>query len=321
MDFNNLDNLFARPERGTGGDQRKVASICGKDEAMSNAASRMTRKVLARAGMCLLGTVGLMATTGDAKPRSLPIVIRGIPSTAPALDELKLAYLANFSNGSLDAAVDKLGAGALQYGPFNVPNGNPVIEPRPGEIFLSVFRPVGLDPDTIPASGVWATPVNFGPGTVSRIRATFIAPVGPIPSGGFAIGVNGKTGDENDLAADTRIGATVNVRPDFLVRFGAPFGAAAPARVVLPEDVKAAMFSTTGPQPFTIELTVDRKEGTGLAKLMVIDQVFEVPFVLSTFPANSGPAITAVGPGIAVNSNAPGQTASVRVREFRIYAE
>jgi hypothetical protein len=27
-----------------------------------------------------------------------------------------------------------------------------------------------------------------------------------------------------------------------------------------------------------------------------------------------------VGPGIAVNSNAPGQTASVHIRDFRIYA-
>lgn len=286
---------------------------------MSNLTSRMTRKVLARAGICLLGTAGLMATAGDAKPGSLPIVIRGIPSTAPASDEFRLAYLANFSNGSLDASLDKLGAGALQFGPFDVPNSNPTIERRPGEILVSVFRPVGLDPDTIPASGMWATPVDFGQGTVSRYRATFIGPVGPIPSGGFAIGVNGKTGSKDDLATDTRIAATVNVRPDFLVRFGVPFGAAAPARVVLPQDVKEAMFSTTDPQPFTIELTVDRKEGKGLAKLTVIDQVFEVPFILSTFPADSGPAITAVGPGVAVNSNAPGQTASVRVRDFRIY--
>jgi hypothetical protein len=27
-----------------------------------------------------------------------------------------------------------------------------------------------------------------------------------------------------------------------------------------------------------------------------------------------------VGPGVAVNANAPGQTASVQVRDFRIYA-
>lgn len=290
-----------------------------RSAVMSSRTVQLIQKVLARAGVCTAVFTLALATHADAKPGFNPVIIRGIPSTAPASNELQLAYLANFSKGTLDAALDKLAAGALQFGPFDVPNSNPTIERRPGEIFVSVFRPVGLDPDTIPASGVWATPVNFGQGTVSRYRATFIGPVGPIPSGGFAIGVNGKTGNKDDLATDTRISATVNVRPDFLVRFGVPFGSAQPARVVLPQDVKEAMFSPTDPQPFTIELTVDRKEGKGLAKLMVIDQVFEVPFILSTFPANSGPAITAVGPGVAVNSNAPGQTASVRVREFRIY--
>jgi hypothetical protein len=162
--------------------------------------------------------------------------------------------------------------------------------------------------------------VDFSPGSVSRISATFIAPTGPLPGGGFAIGVNAKTGNQDDLSTDTRIAVTVNVRPDFLVRFGVPFGSAEPARVVLPQAVKDAMFSTTDPQPFTIELTVDRVQGTGMAKLMVIDQVFSVPFVLSEFLKDGGPAITAVGPGLAVNSNAPGQTASVRVRDFRIYA-
>ena len=47
--------------------------------------------------------------------------------------------------------------------------------------------------------------------------------------------------------------------------------------------------------------------------------MFTLPFVLSDFLANGGPAITAVGPGIAVNSNGAGQTASVHVRDFRIY--
>jgi len=91
--------------------------------------------------------------------------------------------------------------------------------------------------------------------------------------------------------------------------------------VVLPQAVKDAIFSPTDPQPFTIELTIDRKEGKGIAKLTVVDQVFSVPFVLSDFRADGGSAITAVGPGIAVNPSAPGKTASVHVREFRIYAD
>jgi hypothetical protein len=90
--------------------------------------------------------------------------------------------------------------------------------------------------------------------------------------------------------------------------------------VVLPDAVKEAIFSSTDPAPFTVELTVDRKNGTATGKLTVGDQIFTVPFIPSDFLANSGPVITAAGPGIAVNSNGPGQTASVHVRDFRIYA-
>ena len=42
--------------------------------------------------------------------------------------------------------------------------------------------------------------------------------------------INAKTGNQDDLSTDTRIAVTVNVRPDFVVRFGAAFGATEPAR-------------------------------------------------------------------------------------------
>ena len=288
---------------------------------MSNT-SKATRKLFMRAGIGLLGTAAMMlpsATPAGAEP-GLPEVIRGIPSsTSTASTELQLAYQASFPNGSLDSSLDKLGIGPMLPGDAGIANSNPTIEKRPGEIFLSISRPVDLSADLTPAMGLWATPVEFGPGSVSRYSSTFIAPKGPLPGGGFAIGMNAKTGNQNDLTTDTRIAVTVNVRPDFVVRFGVPFGAAEPARLPLPQDVKDAMFSTTDPQPFTIELTVDRVLGKGMAKLMVIDQVFSVPFDLSDFLKDGGPAITSVGPGLAVNPNAPGQTASVRVRDFRIY--
>ena len=283
--------------------------------------SKATQKLFARVGMCLLGTAAVtmsLVPPVGAEPR-LPEVIRGIPSTAPASTELQLAYQASFPNGSLDSSVDRLGIGPMQTGDTGIAGSNPTIEKRPGEIFISITRPVDLSPDSIPAMGVWATPVDFGPGSVSRIRATYIAPVGPLPGGGFAIGINAKTGNEDDLSTDTRIAVTINVRPGFVVRLNVPFGAAAPTAMVLPQAVKDAMFSASDPEPFTLELTMDRKEGTGTAKLTVADQVFSLPFVLSEFLADGGPAITAVGPGLAVNANAPGQTASVHVRDFRIY--
>jgi hypothetical protein len=282
---------------------------------------KVTRKVGGTVGMCLLGTAALMlpaAAAVDAKPGFHPVIIRGTGTPAPA--ELNLAYLASFANGSLAPSVDKLGAGPMFPSDPLIPDSNPTVSFAPGEAVLSIHRPVGLSPDDIPAESLFA-PVNFGPGSIVRIKATFIAPVGPYATtGGFAIGLGGRTGGTDYLLAETRVFATVNFRPNQLVRLQVPFGAVESTNMILPQDVKDAIFSTTDPQPFTIELTIDRKEGMGKVKLMVIDQVFTLPsFHLEDFLADGGPTITNVGPGIAVNSNGPGQTASVHVREFRIY--
>jgi hypothetical protein len=288
---------------------------------MSGRTFRKPHKAFSRVGMCLLGTAGLLVTlptASDALSGWNPVVIRGAGPSSSA--ELPLAYQATFANSSFDPSIDKLNAGAMVPGDPLIPDTNPTTSFAPGEAVVSVHRPVDLSPDAFPAESLWATPVNFGPGSVVRLRATYRAPVGPLPGGGFAIGIVARTGGKDDLPTETGIAVTVNVRPGFLVRFGAANGNVDPARVVLPDDVKNAIFSTTDPQPFTIDLTIDRIHGTATAKLMVIDQVFTVPFVLSDFLANSGPVITAVGPGIAVNSNAPGGTASVHVRDFRIYA-
>lgn len=288
---------------------------------MSNRAIRVTRKVFARIGIYLLGSAALMlplAAAADSKP--LPEIIRGIPSTAPTSTELRLAYLATFPNGTLAPAVDKLHLGPMMPGDPLIPDSDPTVSALGGEVLVSIHRPLGLSPDDIPSESIFARPVEFGPGSIVRIQTTFIAPVGPYATtGGFAIGLGARTGGKDDLSTETRVFATVNVRPNQLVRFQIPFGAVEPTNMVLPQAVKDAIFSTTDPQPFTIELTIDRKAGTGTAKLTAVDQVFSLDFTLADFRADDGPVITAVGPGIAVNANGPGQTASVHIREFRIF--
>jgi len=285
---------------------------------MSTRSIKVTQKALTRATTCLLATAALMlppATPANAEPGFHPTIIRGTGRPA----ELQLAYQATFANGSLEPSLDKLNAGAMVPGDPLIPDTNPTLTFAPGEAVVSVHRPLGLSDDAFPAESLFATPLNFGPGSVVRLRATYRAPVGPLPGGGFAIGLVARTGGKDDLPTETLVAVTVNVRPGFLVRFGAANGNVDPARVVLPDDVKNAIFSSTDPQPFTIDLTVDRVHGKAIGKLTVIDQVFTVPFDLSDFLADSGPVITAAGPGIAVNSNAPGGTASVHIRDFRIY--
>lgn len=284
---------------------------------MARRTIRMTPKLLARIGISLVCTT-LVPPLTTAAQAELPEIIRGIPGST-SVTEQPLAYLATFPNGTLQPSIDRLEAGAMQPGDTLIPNSNPTFAPLQGEYRVGITRPVDLSPDLVSAASLWATPINFGPGSILRLRATFIAPVGPLPGGGFAIGLVAKVGNKDDIQGEANIGVTVNVRPDFLVRFGASVGSAAPARVVLPDAVSEAIFSSTDPAPFTVELTVDRKNGTATGKLTVGDQIFTVPFVPSFFLANSGPVITAAGPGIAVNSNGPGQTASVHVRDFRIY--
>ena len=307
MNFSNLGSLV----RGRPVTERKTA--------VSN---RTVQRVFSRFGRCLLGTAVIMlpaATPTYAEPGFHPVIIRGTGREDPV--NLTLAYLASFPNGSLDPSVDKLNAGAMILGDTLVPGSNPTSTAPPGELLIGITRPVDLSPDEIVAQSVWATQLNFGPGSVSRIRATFIAPDGPYATtGGFAMGLVAKTGGKDDLASEPRIAVTVNVRPNQLVRLNVPFGSVETRNMVLPQAVKDAIFSTTDPQPFTIELTIDRKAGTGTVKLMVIDQVFSLSFTLADFLADGGPVISAMGPGIAVNANGPGQTASVHVREFRIYA-
>ena len=170
--------------------------------------SRVTHKAFVRAGICLLGSAAFvlpLATAAYAEP----VVIRGIPGTAPPSNELPLAYLATFPNGSLEASLDKLNAGPMFPSDPLIPDSNPTVSAAPGGIVVSIHRPIGISPDEIPAESVFA-PVNFGPGSVVRLRATFIAPVGPYATtGGFAIGVGARIGGRDDLPLEPRVFVTV----------------------------------------------------------------------------------------------------------------
>jgi hypothetical protein len=98
-----------------------------------------------------------------------------------------------------------------------------------------------------------------------------------------------------------------------------PLGAASPTFVDLPPELYDAIYRDVDPEPFVLELEIDRVTGFGTASLKVGDAVLSRNFVLSDFRANAGPIITAVGPSIA-NANATGASVSVHVREFRIYS-
>lgn len=236
------------------------------------------------------------------------------PSSAQEIDKLHLGYLVNFSNGALEPALDQFDFGSLQTGHSQDPNNFPSWTPAGGDLVMQVTRPADLV-GGVASVGVFATEkVNFGPGTVFEARATFIKPVGPHGSTDiWAVVVGARTGDNDDLFAETRVGVSLQVRGTSL-RFNSPGGGPG---TDLPPEVYNEIFRSTDPQPFTLELLVDRINGAGRVSIKVGDRVFSRAVSFPAFPAISGPPITAVGPSLGIAS-APGQTASVHLREFRI---
>lgn len=259
---------------------------------------------------------GAPALTNLAKLTAAMLMILGStpPSMAQEIDQPRLGYLATFANGSLEPALDQLGFGSLQAGHSQDSNTFPSWTRVGGDLVIQVTRPADLV-GGVASVGVFATEeVNFGPGTIFEARATFIKPVGPHGSTDiWAVVVGARTGDNDDLFAETRVGVSLQVRGTSL-RFNSPGGGPG---TDLPPEVYNEIFSLTDPQPFTLELLVDRINGAGKVSIKVGDRVFSRAVNFPAFSAISGPPITAVGPSLGIVS-APGQTASVYLREFRI---
>jgi hypothetical protein len=240
--------------------------------------------------------------------------------SAATFADTTLVYNASFGGDSFQPSVDKLEIGALKAGDTEIAGTNPAATPDKGEVVLSITRPAGLASGVVVSSGLFATGLNFDQGSVVGLQATFIRPAGPKSGGWAAAALNARTGDESDLGGETRVNVTVNVRADGTARLNVPFGATSQTFVAVPAPVYDAIFRPNDPEPFTLQLLVDRVTGNGRASMKVGDfPVLSRSFQLAEFQANSGPAITVLGPTIA-NANATGQTVSVHVRDFRIYA-
>jgi hypothetical protein len=239
-----------------------------------------------------------------------------IPLPAQAA-ELQLVYLANFHNGSLDPSLDKLHIGALQKGSAEVPNSNPLVTGKEGVVELKVTKPSAAS--DLVSVGVFATGpnVHFEQGSIFEIQATFIKPTGPHEAGTvWASAVSARTGNNRDLADEKRANVTLQsrgtgCRMNVLI-------VDTPARQDLEQPICDMIFGAH-PQPYTLDLIVDRVSGVSTATVKVGGHVFEKKVSFTFFKKDSGPAITAVGPALAINT-ADNKTASVLVREFRIFA-
>jgi hypothetical protein len=239
------------------------------------------------------------------------------PASGARFEGLHLVYHATFANGSLESGVDPLTIGALKQGNSGETGIHPLWIPSKGDYLMSVTRPVGLTGPLVLA-GLYATPVNFDVGSMVGLRATFVAPVGPHGSTDvWAITVAVAPGGVDPLILSPSAAATLQIR-GAAARFNTP-GASVPANLPnMPQSVYEAIFHPTNPQPFTLELLVDRKAGRGEASLKVGETVFSRSYQFAVFKADSGPVINKVGAEIAA-INSSGQPVSVRLRDFQIF--
>jgi len=235
----------------------------------------------------------------------------------PPPAHLELSYLASFPNGSLQPSVDKLGLGPMQIGHTDVAGIDPIATPQNGTFFLGITNPSAAFQETY--SGLFVTPVEFGTGTLFSVRASFIRPAGPTSEGDlWAVCIMVRTGGAVASINEPRAGVTLQVR-DGGVRLNLPGAKPALDLENLEQDRFEAVFDPDDPAPITLELLVDRISGRGEASVQIGDfPKVSGSSMFKDFKVDSGPAITAVGPAIAVARPA-GTKASVQVRDFRLF--
>lgn len=247
-------------------------------------------------------------------------------------DNIQQIYNATFSDGSLNPAIDAFGIGALQFGHSELNNPEPTFTLN-GDLALSVvLPPEGLSiapraimPPPVPTlsgvtAGVFATPLPFDTNKPFVLQGTYVGPQGPA-DGLWAIGILARTGGAEDLTINTQVATTMqfNKKSPGSARLNVPLGATTHTPVDLFPNAYSALdplYSTT----ITLTLYLHRQSDFGSATLTIEGYpTLSTSFSLKDFLPTSGPAITAVGTVIA-NQSAYGETVSVRVQNFGIWA-
>ena len=247
------------------------------------------------------------------------------PATAGVQIPGRTVLYATFPDGSLVCGYwDGIHAPPepLQQGHGHVDGSVPTGTPTPDGLLLAVTAPPTIPGDKTPSIGVFSTNLDFGPGSVFAVQATFQEPTISFldPSArAWATSVTARTGGQDDLKSEARLNVSVRVK-----------GATASMNIievdqngggqrdnkVIDGELKANIFEKH--LPYTIRLSVDRMTGKGQATLTSGNQTLSSKtFDLAIFLPSSGPTITAVGPTLA-NCCVPGAKVTVLVSDFRI---
>jgi hypothetical protein len=282
--------------------------------------------------LCFLGACG---GDGAGPPCDPYIPTPTAPGTPVPGTSSQTVYHATFPNGSLECGIlDRIHATT-----WPMKQGNGEVSGQTHALSVSEGGNVALEltaPDPVPAGqtpsiGVFSTGLNFGTGAILTVRATFHKPEGTrLPPASddetnrWAVGVAVRTGDERDLGAHTRLGVTFQVRANGAVLNVLETDPAGThvnrlAQVPVPQEIVDKIFGIPGadPEPFTLQLFVDRQTGKGSASLIPSWPPVQAPFEMRNFKADRGPMITTAGAALA-NCCAWGDRVSVEVSDFEI---
>lgn len=229
----------------------------------------------------------------------------------------QLIYQAKLADGSLVPSIDTRKLGNLVKGDSG-PGAGATWTPFSTGLTIAVTQPAGA---TEPSSaGVWVTPVKFGPGSKFALEATFVSPRGPDAINDlWAVALAARTGDRMDAADAVRAGATLQVRGP-TARLNGPGLDPGLGLMNISQANYDRLFKQNTPVEFTLEFVVDRATGKGKATLKVAGvMVATGESSLADFKATSGQDITTVGAGVVI-ARGQGKSASVQIREFKIYS-
>jgi hypothetical protein len=267
----------------------------------------------------------------DAPSKTSPFA----PTAGPRRNvPFRVVYHATFPGGALDCGyLDLIHATAqpLKEGDGQVADQSHNLSASPsGKLKLSLTAPDSIPEKETPSVGVFSTDLNFGPGSVFTVRVTFQRPDGPrIPktpdwTNAWAVGVAARTGDKEDLGSHKRLGVTLRFRDQdgiLSVQESQLADNLPPhnlGQFVIPQEYTDKLFSTSPLLSFTLELHVNRQEGSGAATLTVPGVYSkQLLFDTRTFLKESGPSITTVGATLA-NCCAPGWNVNTEVHDFQI---
>lgn len=239
-------------------------------------------------------------------------------------DPLRPVYHAKFKDGSLDCCilVDRIHAPdkvPLEKGQSGVGEIAQWTEGH-GALALTLTAPNSIPENANPSMGIFSTGLDFGPGKIFLVRATFQRPRAPAGLfNGWAVGLAARTGGKDDLYAETRLGVTLtfkNGSAELRFREG---DKTANSIKFNPDHQDVYDKIMNDAQPFTLELRVDRKAGKGAVTLITRGGFSpRIDFDPAVFKASDGPPITAVGATLA-NCCGEGKQVDVEVTDFQIW--